>query len=94
MHAISLISRFMERPKGTYWQAGKRILRYVNRTKRYGILYSLSENFKLTGYTDSDWVRSVDDRKSTFGYVFHLGSGAISWASKKQLVVALSTAEA
>eukprot|EP00253_Pinus_taeda_P025063 PITA_25063 len=45
-------------------------------------------------YTDSDWAGSVDDRKSTSGYVFHMGSGAISWASKKQPVVALSTTEA
>eukprot|EP00253_Pinus_taeda_P026496 PITA_26496 len=59
MHAVSLISRFMERPKETHWQAAKKIL-----------------------------------RKSTSGYVFHMGSGAISWASKKQPVVALLTAEA
>eukprot|EP00253_Pinus_taeda_P030395 PITA_30395 len=59
MHAVSLISRFMERPKETHWQAAKRIL-----------------------------------RKNTSGYVFHMGSGAISWASKKQPVVALSIAEA
>eukprot|EP00253_Pinus_taeda_P028104 PITA_28104 len=49
---------------------------------------------KNDGYTDSDWEGSVDDRKSISGYVFHMGSGAISWASKKQPVVALSTAEA
>eukprot|EP00253_Pinus_taeda_P011447 PITA_11447 len=48
----------------------------------------------LTGYTDSDWAGSVDDRKGTSGYVFHMGSGAISWASKKQPVVSLSTIEA
>eukprot|EP00253_Pinus_taeda_P007479 PITA_07479 len=94
MHAVSLISRFMERPKETHWQAAKRILRYVNGMKGFGILYSSSENFMLTGYTDSDWVGSVDDRKSTSGYVFHMGSGAISWASKKQPVVSLSTVEA
>eukprot|EP00253_Pinus_taeda_P027748 PITA_27748 len=93
MHAVSLISRFMERPKETHWQAAKRILRYVNGTKGFGILYSSSESFMLTGYTDSDWVGSVDDRKSTSGYVFHMGSGAISWASKKQPVVYLSTTE-
>eukprot|EP00253_Pinus_taeda_P025412 PITA_25412 len=68
MHAVSLISRFMERPKEAHWQAVKRIL--------------------------SDWAGSVDDRKSTSGYVFHMGSGAISWASKTQPIVALSTAEA
>ena len=66
----------------------------MNGTKGFGILYSSSESFMLTGYTDSDWDGSVDDRKSTSGYVFHMGSGAISWASKKQPVVALSTAEA
>ena len=48
----------------------------------------------LTGYVDSDWAGSVDDRKSTSGYVFHMGSGAISWASKKQPVVSLSIVEA
>ena len=94
MHAVSLISRFMERPKETHWQAAKRILRYVNGTKGYGIFYSSSENFKLTSYTDSDWDGSVDDRKSTSGYVFHLRLGAISWAFKKQPIVSLSTAEA
>eukprot|EP00253_Pinus_taeda_P035932 PITA_35932 len=65
MFAVSLISRFMERPKEAHWQAAKKILRYVK-----------------------------DDWKSTSGYVFHMGSGGISWASKKQSIVALSTAEA
>eukprot|EP00253_Pinus_taeda_P002333 PITA_02333 len=74
MHAVSLISRFMERPKETHWQEAKRILRYVNGTKGFGILYSSSESFMLIGYTDSDWAGSVDDRKSTSGYVFHMGS--------------------
>eukprot|EP00253_Pinus_taeda_P019723 PITA_19723 len=68
MYAVSLISRFMERPKEAHWQAAKRILRYVKVLK--------------------------DDRKSTSGYVFHMSSGAISWASKKQPIVALSTVEA
>ena len=94
MYAVSLISRFMEKPKETHWQAAKRILRYVKGTKRYGIFYTISECSDLVGYTDSDWAGSVDDRKSTSGYIFHIGSGAISWASKKQPIVALSTAEA
>ena len=68
--------------------------RYVKGTKKYGILYTTSENFELIGYTDSDWAGSIDDRKSTFGYVFHRRSRAISWASKKQPIVALSLAEA
>ena len=84
----------MEKPKEAHWQAAKRILRYVKGTKGFGILYTTSENSELVGYTNSDWAGSVDDRKSTSGYVFHMGSGAISWASKKQPIVALSTAEA
>ena len=94
MHAVILISRFMEKPKDAHWQAAKRILRYVKGTKRFGIFYTTSENSELIGYTDSDWVGSIDDRKSTSSYVFHMGSGAISWSSKKQPIVALSTAKA
>ena len=92
-HAISLVSRSMETPKETHWQVVKRILRYVNRTKHYGILYTTTSHFRLVGYTKSDWVGSVDDRKSTLGYVFHLGCEAISQASKKQPIVSLSTVE-
>eukprot|EP00253_Pinus_taeda_P031819 PITA_31819 len=78
MYAVSLVSRFMETPKETHWQAMKRILRYVNGTKHYGILYMATSDFRLVAYIDSDWDGSVDDRKNTPGYVFHLGSGAIS----------------
>eukprot|EP00253_Pinus_taeda_P003125 PITA_03125 len=93
-YAVSLVSRFMEIPKETHWQAVKRILRYFNGTKQYGILYTTTSDFRLVGYTDNDWAGSVDDRKSTSGYVFHLGSGAISWASKKQSTVSSSIVEA
>ncbi|MDF3680994.1 Ty1/Copia family ribonuclease HI, partial [Enterobacter hormaechei] len=63
-------------------------------TKGFGILYTEINDFKLVGYTDSDWAGSLDDRKSTSGYMFHMGSSAISWASKKQPIVAQSTAKA
>lgn len=93
MYAVSSISRFMETPKETHWLAAKRILRYVNGTKAYGILYGATNHFKLVGYMDSDWAGSLDDRKSTSGYAFHLGSGVVSWASKKQPIVSLSTTD-
>ena len=91
IYVVIFISRFMERPNETHWKEAKRILRYVNGTKEYGVLYSKIDNFKLIGYTDSDWDGIFDDRKSTSGHVFHLGSGAISWASKKKLIASLST---
>eukprot|EP00253_Pinus_taeda_P009627 PITA_09627 len=84
---------FMETPKKTHWQATKRILRHVNGKKLYGVLYTARDDLRLVGYIDSDWVGSVDDGKSTSGYLFHLGSGAIAWASKKQTIVSLSIIE-
>ena len=78
----------------SHWKTGKRILRYISGTRDYGILYSKSDDFILVGYTDSDFAGSIDDRKSTSGYIFHLGSGAISWDSQKQPIVTLSTTEA
>jgi len=83
MYAVSLISRFMENPIASHLQAAKRILQYVQGTIVYGISYREIDKFILIGYIDSDWDGSSNDRKSTSGYLFHLGSGAISWASKK-----------
>lgn len=80
MFAISLISRFMESPKSTHWQYGKRILRYVVGTTNYGVMYTSDSYFKLIGYTDSDFAGCVDDGKSTSGYVFSFGSRAVAWA--------------
>ena len=94
MHVVSSISRFMERRKEAHWQAAKGILRYVKGTKMFGILYTTSEYSNSIEYTGSDWAGSVEDWKSTSNYVFHMVLGAISLASKKQPIVALSTAEA
>ena len=69
-------------------------MRYVSGTKDLGILYSTSQNFKLIGYTDTDNGGSIDDKKSTSGYTFHFGIGVVSWASKKQPIVTLSSVEA
>ena len=94
MYGLSLISRFMESPKDSHWQASKRILRYVSGTRDLGIMYSTLENFKLIGYTDSDNGGSIDDRKSIYGYTFRFCTGVVSWASKKQPIVTLSSTEA
>ena len=54
----------------------------------FGIKFTRTEEFKLTGFSDSDWGDSIDDMKSTSGYCFSFGSGAFSWSSKKQDIVA------
>ncbi|XP_076906725.1 putative F-box/FBD/LRR-repeat protein At4g13965 [Bidens hawaiensis] len=74
--------------------AAKRILKYVAGTKHYGIWYDKGANIKLIGFSDSDWASCVDDRKSISAYAFSLGSGVVSWCSKKQSTVALSSTEA
>lgn len=94
MHPVSIISRFMNEPRKSHFAAAKRILRYLQGTKNHGIKYEKENGAKLVGYTDSDWAGCLDDRKSTSGYIFCLGSNVISWSSNKQDTVALSSTEA
>lgn len=93
-YAAGLVSRFMHRPSVQHFGAAKRILRYIAGTSSYGIWYSKQEKFELIGYSDSDWAGSHEDRKSTTDNLFSFGSGAVSWVSKKQATVALSSTEA
>ena len=84
----------MANPTAEDFQAVKRILRYLQGTKEIGIQYSKGESTELKGYADSDWAGDKKSRKSTTGYIFLLGGAAISWSSKKQSSVALSSTEA
>lgn len=70
------------------------MLRYVKGTLNLGIFYAYGESTKLVGYSDSDWGRDPEERKSTTGYVFYLSSTTFTWACKKQPIVALSSCEA
>ena len=91
---IGIISRFMQHPSKVHYGATKRVLLYVVGTMEYEIWYSKSSNFKLYGFTDSGWAGSLDDKRSISANVFTLGSGVITWSSKKQATVALSTSKA
>ncbi|KAJ0586508.1 putative RNA-directed DNA polymerase [Helianthus annuus] len=92
-YVVTKISRYMEHPKKSHWEAGKRILRYIKGMLNHGVIYSKGGQGKLMGFSDSDYAGNVDDSKSTSGHVFLLGSSPISWQSKKQKVVALSSTE-
>ncbi|KAG8499381.1 hypothetical protein CXB51_005990 [Gossypium anomalum] len=94
MYSVSVLSRFMYCCNKLHLQAAKRVLRYIKGTLSYGLKFSRNEDLKLIGYTDSDWAGSKDDMKSTSGYAFTLGSAMFCWSSKKQSIVAQSTAEA
>jgi hypothetical protein len=84
----------MKTPHERHWKATKRILFYVRGTIQFRIHYNFGGTLLLAGFTDSDWVGNPDDRKSTAGYVFSLGSRPVTWDCKKQQANALSSAEA
>ena len=91
--AVSVVSRYASNPTEAHFSAVKRIFRYLRSTINWHLTYKGTLQ-NLVGYTDSDWAGDHGTRKSTSGYVFCLGSGAISWSSKRQATVALSTCEA
>ncbi|KAF3667702.1 hypothetical protein FXO37_09904 [Capsicum annuum] len=94
MYVFSLVSRYMECPTEMHILAAKRILCYLQGTKDFEIFYRKGERADLIGFTDSDYAGDQDGRKSTSGYVFMLGAGAVLWSSKTQTVVTLSSTEA
>nr|XP_004248906.1 uncharacterized protein LOC101247268 [Solanum lycopersicum] len=92
MFSASLLSRFMQESSQVHFGAAKRVLHYLQGKMDYGIMYKFGGYLNLIGYFDSDWAGSIDDM-STFGYTFLFGSSICSWLSKKESVVAQSTAE-
>ena len=92
--AVSLVSQFMHQPKEAHLQAALRIVQYLKGTPGKGILFKRNKSVSLEAYTDADYVGSVVDRRSTTGYCTFLGGNLVTWKSKKQSVVARSSAEA
>jgi hypothetical protein len=89
-----MCARFQADPKEVHLRAVKRILRYLVYTPKFGLWYPRGSTFDLIGYFDADWAGCKTNRKSTSGTCQFLGRSLVSWASKKQNSVALSTAEA
>ena len=93
-YGVSQVSQYNSNPSHTHEAAVKRILKYLNGTKDWGITYNgKNSTLKLEGYSDADHG-SGEDRKSISGYIFILAGGAVSWSSKKQSTTALSSTEA
>jgi hypothetical protein len=92
--SVCLVARYMERPTEIHVAAVKRILRYLKGTTSYGLWYEKGKGDELTGWSDSDYAGDIDDRRSTSGYVFMIGTKVVSWSSRKQPIVTLSTTEA
>jgi len=104
---ISIVSQYAAKPTQIHLNAAKRVLRYLKGSANYELclgadprnttnssIETYDEILRLHGFSDASWGNDVDTRKSTTGYVFFLSDGVISWGSKKQSTVALSTTEA
>jgi hypothetical protein len=84
----------MHNPQSHHRNAVMRIIRYLKGCPGKGLLYTSNGNVQVECYTDADWAGSLDDRRSTSGYCAFVGGNLVTWRSKKQGVVARSTAEA
>eukprot|EP00253_Pinus_taeda_P010288 PITA_10288 len=93
LHAVGVLSRFMAKPGKEHWQAVKWVLRYLRGKSDHCIVFNGSEGL-FYGYVDVDYAGDLEKGISTTSYVFTLAGGAISWMSKLQETIALSTTEA
>ena len=94
--AITLLAHFQSNPGPAHWKALLHVLAYIKGTLNHKILYSkeLGGSTKPLGYVDADYGGDLDTRRSTSRYVFLMARGPVSWSSKRQQTVALSTTEA
>lgn len=92
--AAQALSQFNTKPTQVHWTAAKHVLRYLKHTRSHGITFNADGNEDVTGYSDADWGQNRQDRRSVSGYAFILAGGIVSWSSKRQPTVALSSMEA
>jgi hypothetical protein len=92
--AVGMLERYQSDPGLDHWRAAKKVMRYLQGTKDYMLMYRQIDNLEVIGYSDFDFVGCIDSHKSTLGYIFLMASGAVSWRSAKQTLTATSTMEA
>lgn len=90
--AVNKLSQFLRDPSISHWDSALRVLRYLHTTKHLRL--RLGGDLTCAGYSDADWAEDKIDRRSTSAYAFQIGQGSISWRSKKQATVSLSSTEA
>ncbi|XP_022001190.1 secreted RxLR effector protein 161-like [Helianthus annuus] len=91
---VGVLSRYVQNPRKPHLDAVRRVMRYVKMTLGFGIKFDGEVKLDLVGYCDADYAGDLDTRRSTTRYVFKLGRGVITWCSKRQPTISLSTTEA
>lgn len=91
--AVNMLSRYCSNPGNAHWNAVKRVFRYLKGSINKGLVYSRNED-DIIRYCDADWASDTISRRSTTGYLFMFQGAAISWSSKLQRTIALSSTEA
>ncbi|XP_022040277.1 uncharacterized mitochondrial protein AtMg00810-like [Helianthus annuus] len=86
-YAVNQASQFPQQPTTTHFQLVKRIFRYVKGTLTHGLHFDRPPSTTLLGFSDADWARCIDTRRSTNGYCIYLGGNLVSWSAKKQPTV-------
>ncbi|XP_021984785.1 uncharacterized mitochondrial protein AtMg00810-like [Helianthus annuus] len=92
-YAVNQVSQFLHDPTIQHFQEVKRILRYVKGTISYGLNFTKPTNVNILGFTDADWAKCLETRRSTYGNSIFLGGNLVSWSSKKQPTVSRSSCE-
>ena len=93
-YCVHVLAQFMQTPREDHWQAALRVVRYIKGTAGQGILLQAKPDFQITGWCDSDWASCPLTRRSVTGYIVQVGASPISWKTRKQDTVSLSSAEA
>ena len=91
---VGVLGRYQSNPGIDHWRVAKKVMRYLQGTKDYMLMYRRTYSLEVNGYSDADFTGCVDSQKSTSGYIFKLADGAVSWRSAKQTLTATSTMEA
>ena len=92
--AVNSLSRFLNNHNEYHWRAVKRLFAYLTGTVEYGIEYGNGgSTFGLVGFSDADYAGDLETRRSTTGYLFNFANGPVTWSSKRQKLVTLSTTE-
>ena len=93
-YIVGMLGRYLSNLGMDHWKKAKWVMRYLQRTKYYMLTYRRSIHLEIVGYSYSDFVGCLDNKRSTSGYIFILAGGAVSWKSIKQTLIASSTMEA